>query len=154
MKTFGRTVVLGTAVAGTLDLSSAFVFAGMAGRTPVQVLRGVASGPFGDQAASGGAAMALAGLVVHYALMAVMVSVFALAARRLGLLVRHPVLAGLAYGFCIYLVMYWIVLPLRFPARFPQVGWWPIGNALFSHLICVGLPIGLITARTLPRRGH
>jgi hypothetical protein len=137
-----------TATSGTLDLLSAFVFSGIAGRTPMQVLRSVAGGPFPD-ATHGGAGYAVIGLLVHYAIMSVMVTVYCLAATRITALLRHPVIAGLAYGVLLYLVMYWIVLPWRFPTIFPQLGWWPVGNALFSHCICVGLPMGLLARRFL-----
>ena len=146
------TILLATGVAGTLDLLSAFVFGGIADRTPMQILQGVASGPFGADAGGGGIAGAAIGALVHYAIMSAMVAAFVLAGERLRVLGRRPVAAGLCYGLILYLVMYWIVLPLRFPAKFPQIGWWPVGNALFSHLVCVGLPIALIAARADRRR--
>jgi hypothetical protein len=43
-----RPIVIATLVAGTLDILSAFVFAGVAGMGPLAVLRYVASGPFGE----------------------------------------------------------------------------------------------------------
>jgi hypothetical protein len=92
---------------------------------------------------------ALAGLIVHYALMTVMVTVFTLAALRLPLILKQPLVWGVAYGFAIYLVMYWIVLPLRWPELFPRTGVWDVGNALFSHLVCVGLPMGWVVGRAL-----
>ena len=49
-----RPILIAAAVAGTLDILSAFVFAGMAGMTPGGVLTYVASGPFGDTVRSGG----------------------------------------------------------------------------------------------------
>jgi hypothetical protein len=149
MPNIRRTIITATATAGSLDLLSAFVFSAMNGHGPIRVLQSVASGPFGPGMMGGGLGAALIGLVVHYTLMTVMVTVFVLAATRLPSLMHHRLLAGLAYGFGLYLVMYWIVLPLRYPAVFPQTGAWQVGNALFSHLICVGLPIGLITARFL-----
>jgi len=152
MRTIRRTIITAAATAGTLDLLSAFVFAGMKGVGPIAVLHTVASGPFGDAMRQGGVGAAGLGLLVHYTLMTIMVTVFVLAATRLSFLTRQPVLWGLAYGFGLYLVMYWIVLPLRYPGVFPQTGAWQVANALFSHLICVGLPIGLITARGLRRR--
>lgn len=150
MSRFWQAVPAITAVSGSLDLLSAFVFSGMSGRTPMQVLHSVASGPF-PAAVHGGGRYAVIGFLVHYVIMAVMVTVYCLAALRLPALLRHPVWAGLAYGVGLYLVMYWIVLPWRFPANFPQTGLWPVGNALFSHCICVGLPMGFLARRFLGR---
>jgi len=146
-----RPILIAAIVAGTLDILSAFVFAGMAGMGPVGVLTYVASGPFGDGVRSGGPLWAAVGLAVHFAIMACMAAAYMLAASRLPVLVRHPVAAGLAYGFLLWLVMYWIVKPLRWPdAPLPHTAW-GIGNALFSHCILVGLPIALIAARHFRR---
>jgi len=145
-----RAIVTATALSGTLDLLSAFLFSAVKGVGPIRVLQSVAAGPFGDPMMQGNSLpVALAGLIVHYALMTVMASVFTLAALGLPFILRRPALWGMAYGFGLYLVMYWIVLPLRWPHIFPRTDLWNVGNALFSHLICVGLPMGLVVARAL-----
>jgi hypothetical protein len=141
------TILLAVLVCGTLDLLSAFVFAGLKGLGPAQVLRVVASGPFGDALQARGVFGAAIGLTTHFAIMTVMVAVFAaLAGWRPGLLAR-PLASGALYGLALYIVMYWLVLPLRWPANFPQTGLWQVGNALFSHIVCVGMPMALILAR-------
>jgi hypothetical protein len=142
-----RPVAIATLIAGTLDILSAFVFAGMAGMGPEGVLTYVASGPFGDGVRGGGPLWAAAGLAVHFAIMACMATAYVLVARRIPALVRHPVPAGLAYGVLLWLIMYWAVKPLRWPdAPLPHTAW-GIANALFSHCILVGLPIALVAAR-------
>ena len=146
-----RPILLATAVAGTLDILSAFVFAGMAGMSPQGVLGFVASGPFGDAAKDGAGLWPIAGLLVHFAIMACMVTAYMLAARRLPVLVRQPIPAGLAYGVLLWLVMYWLVRSLRWPDMPLPHTLWGVGNALFSHCILVGLPIALIAARAFGR---
>ena len=141
-----RTILLATLVAGTLDILSAFLFGGIDGASPGIILRYVASGPFGDALRQGGTGAALLGLAVHFGLMAIMVSIYALGATRIDWALRHPIPAGLGYGALIYFVMYWLVVPTRFPSATPKLDPWHLGNALFSHLICVGLPIALIVA--------
>ena len=120
----------------------------MSGVTAGQVLRYVASGPLGDAMRQGGAAEAAIGLGVHYALMAIMVTVFTVAALRIPAILRRPLLSGMIYGLIIYGVMYWIVTPLRFHV-FPKATLWGFGNALFSHLFCVGLSMGFVVSRIL-----
>lgn len=141
------TIVRATLIAGSLDLMSAFVFGGMKGAGPARILRSVASGPFGDAMRDGGALAALIGLVTHFTIMAVMVSVFVLASTKIDWLRCHWLLAGTLYGLALYGVMYRIVLVLRYPDAFPQNGLWQVSNALFSHIVCVGIPIAYIASR-------
>lgn len=138
-------------VAGTLDILSAFLFSGLNGVTPGQVLRYVASGPFGDGMRDWGLTGAAIGLAVHFFLMNLMVDVLGLSAMRWPALLTRWVLTGIVYGLIIYGVMYWIVTPLRF-GRFPTLSLWGVGNALFSHIVCVGLPMAYVLKRMMPRR--
>lgn len=142
-----RPVLIATAVAGVLDILSAFIFAGMAGVSPMGVLRFVASGPFPATLETPG--WALAGLAVHFAIMAGMVVTYFFAAPRIPAMLRHPVAAGLAYGFLLWILMYWLVRPLRWPDMPLPSSAWDIANALFSHCVLVGLPIALTAARWL-----
>lgn len=147
-----RPITLATLVAGTLDILSAFVFAGIAGTGPLSVLRFVASGPFGKGALRGGVGWAATGLLIHFAIMACMVAAYFGAASRTPLLVRHPIPAGLCYGMLLWVLMYWIVMPLRWPGMPLPNTLYAISNQLFSHCILVGLPIALIAARHLSAR--
>jgi len=146
-----RPILLATLIAGTLDIFSAFVFAGMAGATPLGVLRYVASGPFGE-GATPTPGWAAVGLGVHFAIMSCMAAAYFLIAPRFPALLRRPILAGLLYGLVLWGIMYWIVKPLRWPdAPLPHT-LWGIANALFSHCILVGLPIALIASRHFRNR--
>ena len=137
-----RTIALATLVAGTLDILSAFAFSGAV----VGVLQTVASGPFGNAVAEGPFGAPL-GLLVHFAIMALMVTVYVRAAQRIPALDRYWLLAGLAYGFALWLVMYWIVLPLRWSSYQTPHEALAIAKQLFSHCILVGLPIAWITRK-------
>jgi hypothetical protein len=142
-----RPIVIATLLAGTLDILSAFFFAGLQGIGVLPVLRFVASGPFGDAVQPGGTGWPLVGLAVHYAIMACMAAAFMIAASRLPALVRNRLIAGLAYGALLWIVMYWIVRPLRWPdAPLPGTAW-AIGTQLFSHCVLVGLPIAWVASR-------
>ncbi|PWG02166.1 hypothetical protein [Sphingosinicella humi] len=148
MKGIAEPIAVGTVVAGTLDLSAAILSAWiLKGQSAGDVLRGIAAGPFGDVMRDGGPLAALAGLIIHYGIMAVIAAVFMIAARARPALVRHPVPIGLAYGALTYIVMYWIVLPARWPAIFPITTPSSVLLSLAFQLFFVGLPIALIAAR-------
>lgn len=146
-----RRIAITTLVAGVLDIASAFVFAGMNGGTPARVLAGIASGPFGVGVTQAPWAPAL-GLAIHFAIMTAMVVFYAaLAARQGELLARlGPLVAGIGYGLLLYLFMYWVVLPLRWPDLHPVVDADRIAKAVFAHVALVGLPIAFLVG---PRRG-
>lgn len=146
-----KPIVIATLIAGTLDILSAFVFAGMAGMAPFGVLKFVASGPFGD-APTATPGWALVGLLVHFAIMACMAAAYMLIAPRIPLLMRHPIAAGIAYGVLLWIIMYWVVRPLRFPELPLPHTLYGIANALFSHCILVGIPIALVASRTFGQR--
>ena len=134
-------------VAGTLDILSAFVFAGIKGTGPLAVLSGVATGPFGETMANSGWSGALVGLGVHFGIMAVQVATFMLLAAWQPGILQTRVVTGILYGLAVYVVMYWVVLPIRWPDAFPAGALRHIPTALFAHICCVGLPIVLIVAR-------
>jgi hypothetical protein len=148
-----RPVLIATVIAGTLDILSAFVFAGLAGMMPAEILAYVASGPFGD-APTTSLGWALVGLLVHFAIMACMAAAYMLVAPRLPALLRHPAVAGLAYGVLLWTIMYWIVKPLRWPEAPLPSSLYSIANQLFSHCILVGLPIALVATRFYRPREH
>ena len=143
-----RLILWATLIPGTLDILSAFVFSGAV----IGVLQTVASGPFGNDIAEGPAGAPL-GLLTHFAIMAVMVTVYVIAARRIPALKRYWIVAGLLYGVSLWLVMYWVVLPLRFASFQTPHEALPIAKQLFSHCICVSLPIAYIARRPVVRPG-
>jgi hypothetical protein len=144
-------IILATAVAGTLDLLAAFFFAGQAGMSPAGVLQFVASGPFGDGMLHN-AAGTVAGVFVHYGIMACMVAVFMAAAANRPILTARPLVSGVVYGLLLWFVMYWIVRPMRWPDMPLPSKPAAIAGQLFCHVILVGIPIALIAARN--RRGR
>jgi hypothetical protein len=146
-----KSILVATAIAGTLDILSAFVFAHLAGMGPVGVLKFVASGPFGD-APTESAGWALVGLAVHFAIMACMATAYMLVAPRFPVLMRQPIPVGIAYGVLLWLIMYWVVRPLRWPDMPLPHTLYGVATALFSHCILVGIPIALVASRYFRRQ--
>ena len=138
-------MALAILVAGVLDIGFAILNATVGGGGAARMLAGIATGPFGGRVAALPWAPAL-GLAVHFALMGVMVAGFAWAARRFPerLLRIGPAVAGIGYGLVLYGLMFWVVLPLRWPEMHPVADLWPVARMVFAHVVLVGLPIAFI----------
>jgi uncharacterized membrane protein YagU involved in acid resistance len=137
----------GALVAGTLDISAAFLTAWLrAGIGPVRLLQFVASGLIGAAAFTGGAKTAILGLALHFLIATVATVVFYLASRKWLILIERPVNFGLLYGIVVYLFMNFVVLPLSSVAPRPMtLTGFTIG--ILTIMFCIGLPIALIVRR-------
>jgi hypothetical protein len=140
-----RPIAIATLICGTLDILFAMILTILFGREIPGMLRYVASGPF-PPATDMGTSGAILGLIVHFTLMAIMVAAFVLAVSRRPSLNRNPILAGFIYGLITYVVMNWLVVPLRFDTPLPPKSL-SIATQLFAHIALVGIPTALITAR-------
>jgi uncharacterized membrane protein YagU involved in acid resistance len=145
-----KPIAIATGVAGTLDILFAMILTVFFGREIGGMLRYVGSGPF-PQATDMGAGGAILGLLVHFALMAIMATAYVLAASKVRALTEKPILWGLLYGIATYVVMNLIVVPARFDMPFPP-STRSILTQLFAHIVLVGIPVALIAARHLKRR--
>ena len=129
-----------------MDITAAFVTWYPRGITPQRVLQSVASGWLGRASFQGGWKTAALGLATHFFIAFSAATAFYIASRKLAFLVHRPVLYGVAYGVAVYLVMYWIVMPLSNVRRSP----FSLFNtvvAVVTHMVCVGLPIALVISR-------
>ncbi|MBO9575568.1 MAG: hypothetical protein J7494_07530 [Sphingobium sp.] len=133
-----------TAICGTLDILYAIVATILRGGSVAGMLTGVASGPLGDAVQSWGLAGAIAGLLVHFALMGVMAAILQQALRNDRIAGPPFWLVGAVYGIGLYLVMYGIVLPARFGASFPPATLGRLANGLVPHIFLVGIPMAWI----------
>lgn len=138
-------IAAATLLAGTLDILDAFTFWGVTKAVPPErILQSIASGLLGKAAFQGGTGAAALGLLLHYFIMSVMAALYVLAARRLPVLVRRPLLMGLAYGAATYVVMNYVVLPLSAVGPASAFAWPRFINNLGAHLVLVGIPIALV----------
>jgi hypothetical protein len=142
-----RPIALATLVSGTLDILFAMVLTVSFGRQIPNMLRFVASGPF-PAATDMGAAGAILGLAVHFALMAIMATGLMLLVRWKPERLDTPYLTGIAYGVVTYFAMNWAVVPLRFHTPLPP-SILSIVTQLFAHVVLVGIPMALIARRYL-----
>lgn len=138
-------IAVGTLVCGTLDILFAAILTLLRGKPIAGMLRGVASGPF-PEATDWGTTGATLGLLVHFALMAIMIAVLVLLIVRRPQLLDTPWRTALAYGVLTYFVMNWAVVPLRFHTPLPPK-LLPFVSQLFAHIVLVGIPATFIARR-------
>ena len=145
-----KTVALSTLVSGTLDILFAMILTAAFGRQISDMLRYVASGPFPAATQMGGGG-AILGLVVHFALMAIIATIFLLIVRARPVLLDTPWRTALAWGVITYFAMNWLVVPLRFHSPLPPKTLSIVTQA-FAHLVLVAVPMTFIARRYLPSR--
>jgi hypothetical protein len=144
-----QAILAGWLACAMLDIAAACLQAWIqAGRTPGQVLRGVASALWGAPAMQADAGMAAVGLAMHFTVALTWTLVFFALSRRLAMLRTAPLwIAGPLYGVFVFAVMNYATLPflswvrtfyLNTAPRWPGSMSWP---QLWIHMACVGLPI-------------
>jgi hypothetical protein len=137
-----RTIVVAWLIAGILDITSAFVIAGIKGTGSIRMLQGIASGRLGPRSCAGGLSTAGLGLAIHFFIALMAAIVFYVASRKIDFLTQHPAVSGLLYGIAVYIFMYWIVIRLVFPKAHPS--WSRDVTAVLVHMFLIGLPISLV----------
>jgi hypothetical protein len=151
-----RPLVAGGLICGVLDINAAFISAYLvAGRSPMWVLRAVASALLGrDAAFNGGAWVGALGLAMHFLVAFTATLIFVLLTRKFPVLLRQAVPAGMIFGLGVYLFMNCVTIPacswLRSLYLNTPVNWAhaPFGWPQFGiHLTCVGLAISLSVKR-------
>jgi uncharacterized membrane protein YagU involved in acid resistance len=139
-----RAIAWAGLLAGALDLTTAFVEAGLEGKSPVYLLHAIAGGLLGMRAFQGGLATAALGAVFHFLIATTAAAVFYLASRRLKVLVQHAIPSGLLYGVAVYIFMHYIVLPL---SAYHSKITLPSITDVAVHMFMVGLPISLMVRK-------
>ncbi len=137
-----RTIGVAWLTAGILDITSAFVIAGLKGAGSIRMLQGIASGLLGARSFEGGLVTAGLGLAIHFLIAFTAAALFYFASRKFSFLVEHAVVSGLLYGIAIYVVMYWIVVPLAIPIARHSIS--RDLTAIIVHMSLIGLPIALV----------
>jgi hypothetical protein len=146
-----RLVVAGGLIAGTLDITYAWVFwAIKAGIALPRIFQSVAAGLLGEASFEGGAATAALGLCLHFFIATSMSLAYYLVATRWPLLRASPVVCGALYGLLCYAIMNYVVLPLSAAGGGSRDPLW-VGLSLLVHAFFIGVPIALCTSRALGR---
>lgn len=131
-------ILLGGLIAGTIDIEAASLINKV---NPALILQVIAGGVLGKASFRMGLTSVIFGLGLQLAMSVLIAAIYVGAARRLPMLKRRWIGAGLAYGVAIYLVMNYVVVPLsaaKIAAKFSVVG-------LAANLLAM-LLFGLIVA--------
>lgn len=142
-----RAILFGGLLAGAMDLTSAFIVTALRGGSHARMLQSIASGLLGADSFTGGTATAALGVLLHFTIAFIWTIVFYLASRKIKFLIDQPIISGVLYGVVVYLLMYYVIVPLSAaPFQMPHT---PdaIARDVFIHIICIGLPIALVVRR-------
>src|ERR1700752_2827625 len=114
MKTRNAKILQAGLIAGTLDILSAFAYYYIkSGKTNFLVIfKFIASGIFGKDAGTGGTAMILSGLILHYAIAFSFTIFFFWLYPKVSLMSKNRIVTGIVYGLFVWSVMNLVVVPL------------------------------------------
>lgn len=141
-RSLGLPILVGGAIAGTLDFISAILTFGPG------VAKAIAGGLLGRQVIqTGGALEWTLGLLLHFFIAFCAAAVYCLASRRLPFLRDHWLVCGMFYGIGAYIVMTFVVLPLcafHFAGPYQLRG---ILQGVLAHMLIIALPISFSLRR-------
>lgn len=132
-----RPILFGGAIAGILDITSAFINGGR------NVPRGIAGGLLGEYVKyHNGPGIWALGLAIHFFIAFSAAAVYCYSSRILPFLKQNFVVCGMFFGIAVFLVMYLVVMPLcafHFKGPYTLRG---LIIGLVAHMLLIGLPIG------------
>ena len=98
----------------------------------------------GNAAFTGGLATALFSAILEFIMTIIIAGIFILSADRIPLLRRHVIPGSLLYGFGVFIVMNFIVVPLSAAPPLPAPSMWLFIETILEHILLAGLPLGLL----------
>jgi hypothetical protein len=134
-------------ITGSLDISAAFIqYFIQTGKSPVVILPFIASGIFGNDAFNGENSMILWGLILHFITAIIFAFFFFWLSKTFPSILKNKLLTGVLYGFFIWSVMQFIVLPL---SRAPKSSLHFTGAiiAILILIFCIGIPLAYLAGR-------
>jgi hypothetical protein len=143
-------VLVGGLIAGTFDITYAWVFWALKAGVPAQrIFQSVAKGLLGPAAYRGGIGTAALGLFLHYFIAMSMSGIYYLVARRWAVLQEHPLRYGAAYGLLLYAAMNYVVVPLSAARGGGSGGVLWVTLSIAVHVFLIGIPIAIFASRAI-----
>jgi hypothetical protein len=143
-----KTILFTWLIAGTFDLSMAIIVWAVVLRkvSATNIILGISSAAFGQDAFVGGSKMIFLGILFHYFIVLSFTLLYFFTFPYIGLMQKQKVISGILYGIFAWAFMKYIVLPLSLIQQSP-FKW---SSALISTailMLCIGLPISIIVHR-------
>ncbi|QNL52342.1 hypothetical protein H8S90_00960 [Olivibacter sp. SDN3] len=140
----GLKVLYSGLLVGTFDILAALVnYYLSTGKNPLFVFKYIASGLFGTDAFSGGIAIILAGLLLHYIIAMVFAVVFYLLYFNAPILSAYKIVTGIMYGVFVWTIMNLIVVPLSQTPKSAFNGLQALKEMLIL-IVMIGLPLSFL----------
>lgn len=137
-------ITVGGLSAGALDLLQAGILFGW------DIPLAIAGGLLGPRVFTGGPAIYVLGVLLHFFIAFSAASVYYGASRRLGFLKQYPLICGLFFGAAVDTVMRLGVLPLSALHSRGPYQWSSLVEGLLIHMVVIGLPIAFSVQRFAP----
>ena len=128
-------ILVGGAVAGLLDMTSAYVTFGR--YMPI----GIAGGLVGASGRHVSVGLYVLGMCIHYFIAFSAAAAYCLASRKLDFLRDHFFVCGLFYGIGFFLFMQLVVLPLSAYHAMGPYQYRGLVQGILAHMFLIGLPI-------------
>ncbi len=143
-----KTILIAALLAGTLDILAAILVYDiiMQRVTAIQILHGIAAGIFGKTVLGNETNMAIIGLLLHYFIAFCFAAAYFFVFPYISFLKKNAVISGLLYGIIVWAIMNRIVVPLS-QAYHGPFAWPAFLRGVTILMLCIGLPISIITAR-------
>jgi hypothetical protein len=141
-------ILLGAFVVGSLDALYALAFWLPRGAKASRIFQSIAAGLLGPDAFHRGAQTVVLGVALHYFIALAIVTVYWLAAQRIPLLVKHPIVCGAIYGIGVYVVMNYVVIPLSAAAKPRFLLSWVLCS-IIVHAFLIGVPAALFAKKAI-----
>lgn len=107
-------------------------------------LQYIMSALVGDSAFAGGISVAIMGLFVEFILTTVIAFVFVFLVYQVAFVRRNVIISSLAYGFVVFVIMNFVVVPLSAAPPLPAPPLWLLIEIALEHILLIGLPLGIL----------
>jgi hypothetical protein len=146
-RSFLKNALIAGSITGTLDISAAFIqYFIQTGKSPIVILPFIASGVFGKEAFNGENIMILLGLIFHFITAIIFAIFFFWLSKTFPSILKNKLVTGILYGFFIWSIMQFIVLPLS-NAPVSPLHFRGAIIAILILIVCIGIPLAYMAGK-------